>query len=108
MAESEEKNQTHKSQPSKSATPAKGTQRGIAAREKEKLGKELKESKPARIGSPRWWAPVMVALMLIGLVVMVLAYVYGGDLPIPGWGNGNVLLGGGFLIAGMLMTMGWK
>ena len=50
----------------------------------------------------------MVALMIIGLVIVVLAYVFSGDLPIPGWGNYNLFLGIGIMLLGFLMTMGWK
>ena len=103
MAEPEEKSQPAKAQPSKNATPAKGTQRGIAAQE------AAKKVKPAGSkNSPRWWAPLMVALMIIGLVIVVLAYVFSGDLPIPGWGNYNLFLGIGIMLLGFLMTMGWK
>ncbi len=58
--------------------------------------------------SPRWWAPVMVTLALVGLLIVVLAYVFGGDAPIPGLGNGNLFIGIGLMLAGFLMTMGWK
>lgn len=58
--------------------------------------------------SPSWWAPTMVALMVIGLVIVVLAYVFSGNVPIPGLGNGNLFIGLGLIIGGFLMTMGWK
>lgn len=58
--------------------------------------------------SPRWWAPVMVTLALIGLLVVVVAYVSQGQAPVPGFGNGNLFIGIGLMLAGFLMTMGWK
>lgn len=58
--------------------------------------------------SPRWWAPLMVGLMVIGLVIVVMAYVSRGDLPIPGGGNYNLFVGFGVMMAGFLMTIGWK
>lgn len=64
------------------------------------------EREPAR--SPRWWAPVMVGLMVIGLIIVVMAYVSRGDLPIPNGGNTNLFVGFGVMIAGFLMTIGWK
>lgn len=58
--------------------------------------------------SPRWWAPLMVVLMLLGLLIVVMAYVTGGTLPIPNGGNWNIFAGLIIMIVGFLMTMGWK
>ena len=103
MSESENK---PKVASSKSSVPGKGTKRGIEAQEHAKK-KSTKKQKPLVKVSPRWWAPLMVALMLIGLVIVVVAYVYGGRFPIPGWGNGNLFLGIGIMLVGFLMTLGW-
>ena len=91
----------------KSTTSAKGTKRAI---EQQELSKR---SKPAKAKSfdkhtPKWWAPLMVTLMLVGLIIVVLAYVLGGNAPIPGLGNGNLFLGFGVMLVGFLMTMGWR
>ncbi|VEI13360.1 cell division protein CrgA [Trueperella bialowiezensis] len=61
-------------------------------------------------GSPKWWVPVMVGLAVIGLIIIVIAYITGGRYPIPGLDNGNINLfvGIGFILVGFLMTMGWK
>ncbi len=61
-------------------------------------------------GSPKWWVPVMVGLAVVGLIIIVIAYITGGRFPIPGLPNGNINLfvGIGFMLAGFLMTMGWK
>lgn len=64
------------------------------------------EREPER--SPSWWAPLMVGLMVLGLVIIVTAYVSKGQLPIPGGGNTNLFVGFGVMIAGFLMTIGWK
>ncbi|MCI7552002.1 MAG: cell division protein CrgA [Actinomycetaceae bacterium] len=58
--------------------------------------------------SPSWWAPVMVAFAVIGLIVVVAAYVTGGQYPIPNAGNWNVGLGVFLMLIGFGMTMGWK
>ncbi|ADH91862.1 cell division protein CrgA [Arcanobacterium haemolyticum] len=58
--------------------------------------------------SPKWWAPLMVTLALIGLLVVVMAYVSHGQAPVPGFGNGNLFIGIGLMLVGFLMTMGWK
>ncbi len=92
---------------SKSSNPAKGTKRSI---EEQELGKRSKPAKTKSFDkhSPKWWAPLMVTLMLVGLVVVVLAYVFSGNAPIPGLGNGNLFLGFGVMLVGFLMTMGWR
>ncbi|KTF04516.1 MULTISPECIES: cell division protein CrgA [Trueperella] len=60
--------------------------------------------------SPRWWVPVMVGLAVLGLIIIVIAYITGGRFPIPGLSNGNIniFVGIGFMLVGFLMTMGWK
>ncbi|MEW6871187.1 cell division protein CrgA [Trueperella pyogenes] len=60
--------------------------------------------------STKWWVPVMIGFALIGLVVIVVAYITGGRFPIPGLPNGNINLfvGIGLMLVGFLMTMGWK
>jgi putative cylicin-2 len=46
--------------------------------------------------------------MIVGLVIVVSAYIFGGNFPIKGLGNGNLFIGFGFMLTGFLMTMGWK
>ena len=93
----------------KSGNPAKGTRRSIAEREASKSEKSEKE--PVKFKSPhspKWWVPLMVSLMVIGLIIVVLAYVFNGQFPMKGLGNGNLFIGFAFMLAGFLMTMGWK
>ena len=59
--------------------------------------------------SPRWWAPLMVGLMVLGLIIVVTAYVTSGNWPIPfDNGNHNLFVGFGVMLVGFLMTLGWK
>jgi len=46
--------------------------------------------------------------MVVGLVWVVLTYLFRGDLPIPGIGNWNLAIGFGLIMAGFLMTMRWR
>jgi putative cylicin-2 len=74
-------------------------------------GREEREKEPVKFKSPhspKWWVPLMVSLMVIGLIIVVLAYVFNGQFPIKGLGNGNLFIGFAFMLAGFLMTMGWK
>lgn len=94
--------------PSKRATPAPGTQRGIAAQEEAKRAPQKPAVPKGPRRSPRWWAPLMVALMLIGLLIVVIAYVFSGAYPIPHGGNANILLGVAVMLVGFFMTLGWR
>ena len=58
--------------------------------------------------SPKWWAPTMSTLMVVGLVWVVATYLFRGEFPIPGIGNWNLGIGFGLIRAGVLMTMRWR
>ena len=68
-------------------------------------------SAQARIAgpSPRWYAPVMVALMLLGLLWIVVYYVAGDRIPVmvslSAW---NFAIGFGAMVAGLVMSMRWR
>ena len=59
--------------------------------------------------SPRWWAPLMVALMVIGLLWIVVYYVAGDRIPLlvslSAW---NCAIGFGAMVAGLVMSMRWR
>ncbi len=59
--------------------------------------------------SPRWYAPVMVTLMLIGLLWIVVYYVAGDRIPflvsLSAW---NFAIGFGAMVAGLIMSMRWR
>jgi hypothetical protein len=59
--------------------------------------------------SPRWYAPVMVGLMLIGLLWIVVYYVAGDRIPVMGeLGPWNFAIGFGGMVAGLVMSMRWR
>jgi hypothetical protein len=59
--------------------------------------------------SPRWYAPVMVTLMLLGLLWIVVYYVAGDQIPVmvslSAW---NFAIGFGAMVAGLIMSMRWR
>ena len=59
--------------------------------------------------SPRWYAPVMVTLMLLGLLWIVVYYVAGDRIPfmvsLSAW---NFAIGFGLMVAGLIMSMRWR
>lgn len=59
--------------------------------------------------SPRWWAPVMLGLMVVGLVWVVTYYISGvRQLPVPQLERWNLAVGFGIMMAGFLMTTRWR
>lgn len=64
------------------------------------------ERKVARLGSPRWLAPTMVALFVIGLTYIVIYYIAGSQIPVMkdlsplvNVGIGFLFIAGGFGLA---------
>lgn len=59
--------------------------------------------------SPRWYAPVMVGLMLLGLLWIVVYYVAGDRIPfMVSLGAWNFAVGFGAMVAGLVMSMRWR
>jgi hypothetical protein len=52
---------------------------------------------------------VMLGLMVLGLLWLVVFYLWGSNIPfMDGLGNWNFAIGFVLMIAGLLMTMGWR
>ena len=72
------------------------------------------ERKVAKIGSPSWLAPTMVACFVIGLTYIVVFYIAGNQIPIMNSIGGslnalvNVAIGFGFIIVGFVLATKWK
>ncbi|MDQ3504664.1 MAG: cell division protein CrgA, partial [Actinomycetota bacterium] len=63
----------------------------------------------ARRPSPRWFAPVMVGLMLIGLLWIVVFYVAGDKIAIMNLlGPWNFAVGFAAMVIGLAMSMKWR
>ena len=70
------------------------------------------------LGSPRWYAPAMVTLMIIGLLWVVVTYLSKGQFPLPyftqhyraaDWRiNGNLYVGFLIMMLGFLGLLRWK
>jgi len=58
--------------------------------------------------SPRWLVPTMLAAMLIGLAWIATFYVVGNGLPVPALHAWNLLIGFGFIIAGVVLSTRWR
>ncbi len=72
------------------------------------------ERKVARIGSPSWLAPTMVACFIIGLAYLVVFYIAGPDVPFMNSVGGslnalvNVGIGFAFIMVGFALATKWK
>ncbi|MDX2376250.1 cell division protein CrgA [Microbacterium sp. LRZ72] len=58
--------------------------------------------------NPVWFKPIMFGFMLLGLVWVLVFYVSGGVLPIPGIEAWNLAIGFGIALIGFLMTTRWR
>ncbi len=68
---------------------------------------EHHEGEPAP--NPVWFKPIMLGLMIIGLVWVIVFYLSGSNqLPIPGIGPWNLVVGFGIAFVGFLMTTRWR
>jgi Cell division protein CrgA len=59
--------------------------------------------------SPRWLVPTMLACLLLGLAWIALFYVTGGTTPVQSaLGDWNLVIGFGFIIAGVALSTRWR
>lgn len=58
--------------------------------------------------SPRWVAPLMLTLFIIGVMWLAVFYITGGSAPfIESFGNWNLAIGFGFIIGGFIVSTQW-
>ena len=63
----------------------------------------------AKKPNPRWFVPVMVGLMVIGLAWVVVTYLSRSAYPLPSpVGQWNLAIGFVFILAGFVMTTRWR
>jgi hypothetical protein len=59
--------------------------------------------------SPRWLAPLMLAMFGLGVLWLVVYYISEGDMPVAGGlGDLNLLIGFGFIIVGFALSTQWR
>ena len=59
--------------------------------------------------SPVWLAPLMLAMFGIGVLWLVVFYITQPNMPfVAGLGNGNLVVGFAFIIAGFGLSTQWR
>ena len=106
-----------KKHPERSGNPAKAAkaleeESRAAANRVSRTPKKVKDT-----ASPRWYAPTMVSLLVIGLLWVVTTYLFDGKYPLPYFTehhmydwlyNGNLYIGFLIMMSGFLGLLRWK
>lgn len=58
--------------------------------------------------NPRWFLPVMLGILLLGLAWLIVFYISSGKWPVEAWGNWNLLVGFGIMVVGLGMSTRWR
>lgn len=121
--EDDEKPTKAKTESSKaeSAKTAKKESKKAAAKRTSRSGNPAKRSQGRKTASytseagqqtikpnPRWFLPVLLGLLIVGLIWLVVFYLTQGAFPVEAWGNWNILIGFAFFVAGLIMSTRWR
>ena len=111
------KSSSSKKHPERSGNPAKAAK---ALEEESRAAANRVSRTPTKVkdtASPRWYAPTMVTLMVIGLLWVVTTYLFNGQYPLPYFTkhhatdwllNGNLYIGFLIMMSGFLGMLRWK
>ena len=111
------KSSSSKKHPERSGNPAKAAK---ALEEESRAAANRVSRTPTKVkdtASPRWYAPTMVTLMVIGLLWVVTTYLFNGQYPLPYFTkhhatdwllNGNLYICFLIMMSGFLGLLRWK
>ena len=111
------KSSSSKKHPERSGNPAKAAK---ALEEESRAAANRVSRTPTKVkdtASPRWYAPTMVTLLVIGLLWVVTTYLFNGQYPLPYFTkhhatdwllNGNLYIGFLIMMSGFLGLLRWK
>ena len=117
---SKKSSSSKKKHPERSGNPAKAAKAAKALEEESRAAANRVSRTPKKIkdtASPRWYAPTMVTLLVIGLLWVVATYLFGGRYPLPYFAehhigdwlyNGNLYIGFLIMLSGFLGLLRWK
>ena len=66
------------------------------------------KSRAVKLESPRWFAPLMISFMVVGLIWVVVYYLTQTEYPIESIGLWNMGIGFGLIIVGFGFATRWK
>ena len=69
---------------------------------------QVVQSTPEPTESPRWLAPVMLAMFLLGLAWIVVYYITQTKYPVPNLGDWNMGIGFVFVGIGFSLATRWR
>jgi hypothetical protein len=58
--------------------------------------------------TPTWYKVIMLGLMIVGLLWLIVYYLFQGTFPVPGIGTWNIGVGLVLMMAGLIMTTKWR
>lgn len=114
---SKKSSSSKKKHPERSGNPAKAAK---ALEEESRAAANRVSRTPKKVkvtASPRWYAPTMVTLLVIGLLWVVATYLFQGRYPLPYFAehhagdwlyNGNLYIGFLIMMSGFLGLLRWK
>ncbi len=77
-------------------------------KEERTIQAQVVQSTPEPTESPRWLAPVMLAMFLLGLAWIVIYYITQTKYPIPNLGAWNMGIGFVFVGIGFSLATRWR
>ena len=84
----------------------KAEQKKVVARDA--LNEEMEQGQPLRDQTPLWYRVIMFSFLAVGLLWIVVYYIFEGLYPIAGIGMWNITIGIGALMVSMLMMTRWR
>lgn len=91
------------------STTADGTEELEGEKNKKALRKAAKRDRTGEPQpTPMWYKVVMIGLMIVGLLWIIIYYLFQGTLPIPGINVWNLIIGLVFMMTGLIMTTRWR